>query len=200
MKKALTAIICALVFVMMAGSLASCEKSEKVGINELDLTKIDKNTTDLSNNKTQADMTSNQPTQKATPKFIWPVAKEDQISNTPGFGFRIHPITGAKEFHTGIDLGVKTKAKVFAAADGTIELAQWNGGYGLCIKIKHNGGIETLYAHLEQMLVKKGDSVKQGDVIGLAGATGVATDTQVHFEVLLNGKNIDPEEFIAKQK
>ena len=96
--------------------------------------------------------------------------------------------------HTGIDIaGAGCNGKnITAAADGTVITAGWISGYGNTVVVDHGGGITTLYAHAQRILVKKGDKVKRGDALSLVGMTGYATGPHLHFEVRENGKYVNP--------
>ena len=109
------------------------------------------------------------------------------------FGPRTNPITKANENHKGLDLSAPTGSGIFAAADGTVELAQKSSTYGNYIIINHTGGLKTLYAHCSKLLVKQGEKVSKGQVIALVGSTGQSTGPHLHFEVILNDKNLNPQ-------
>jgi murein DD-endopeptidase MepM/ murein hydrolase activator NlpD len=120
---------------------------------------------------------------------LWPI--HGYISS--GFGWRQNPFGGSSmEFHPGIDICAYYGAPVRAAADGTVESAGWDGGYGNCITIYHRDGIESLYGHLSGFAVKAGEKVKKGQVIGYEGSTGEATGPHVHFEIRVNGTPVNP--------
>lgn len=102
---------------------------------------------------------------------------------TSAFGWRIHPIFGESRFHSGTDIGADQGTPVLAAFAGKVELADFMGGYGLAVVLKHNKDTEeTLYAHLSELFVKPGEVVKQGEVIGRVGSTGNSTGPHLHFE------------------
>ena len=109
-----------------------------------------------------------------------------------GFGPRKAPTAGASTFHKGIDLAAPKGTPIYASADGTIHFSGTATGYGLYIRIKHDGGVETRYGHCSQLLVKKGEKVKKGQIIALVGSTGVSTGAHLHFEVRINGEAVDP--------
>lgn len=109
------------------------------------------------------------------------------------FGWRIHPITGDRRFHAGTDLGAATGTPVLAAYPGTVETADYVGGYGLTVILNHNNAQQTLYGHMSQLLVQPGQVVQQGTVIGLVGSTGNSTGPHLHFEV----RNLTPEGWVA---
>lgn len=123
---------------------------------------------------------------------IWPT--KGWLSS--GFGYRISPFTGLREFHKGLDISSREGTKVIATADGVVTFAGRNGLYGNMIKIDHGHGMMTRYGHLEKMLKKRGDAVKRGDVIGLMGNTGRSTGPHVHYEVFLNGLPVNPQKYI----
>ncbi len=109
---------------------------------------------------------------------------------TSAFGER--ELEGSKEKHKGIDLGAEEGTQIFAVMDGEVTIAKEDSSYGNYIVITHDNGVKTLYAHCSKLLVKKGKKVKAGDKIALVGSTGQAYGSHLHFEILINGKNIDP--------
>ena len=127
-------------------------------------------------------------------QMMFPLLIPSTISSL--FGSRVHPITGQVRFHEGTDLAAAEGTPVVAAFSGRVEIAGWLGGYGLIVVISHGDTHETRYAHLSEVLVKPGQVVKQGNVIGLVGSTGMATGPHLHFEIWQKMKNglvaIDP--------
>lgn len=118
---------------------------------------------------------------------------------TSGFGYRIDPITGQKSaYHSGIDIGTgrTVNIPVYAMSSGKVILAKWYGGYGNAVVIDHGGGLSTLYAHNNKLLVKVGDNVLGGQQIALSGSTGRSTGPHVHFGVMKNGEYIDPTPYL----
>lgn len=111
---------------------------------------------------------------------------------TSGFGKRRHPILGYTKMHRGVDFAAPTGTPIYAAGDGTVEVAGRNGGYGNYIRIRHNGTYKTAYAHLSRIKVKNGSHVRQGQIIGLVGSTGRSTGPHLHYEVLQNNKQTNP--------
>ena len=109
-----------------------------------------------------------------------------------GFGNRKHPILGFTKMHRGIDFAAPIGTPIFAAGDGIIEYSGWNGAYGKFIRIKHNGTFKTAYAHLSKIYKKRGTRIKQGDIIGTLGSTGRSTGPHLHYEILINGKQVNP--------
>lgn len=110
------------------------------------------------------------------------------------FGMRKHPILGYSKMHTGIDFAAPRGTPIYAAGDGKINYAGRKGGYGNYIKIKHNNGYETAYAHMSKFAkgMRNGRRVKQGQVIGYVGSTGRSTGPHLHYEILKKGKHINP--------
>ena len=102
---------------------------------------------------------------------------------TSVFGWRIHPITGHRRFHTGMDIAAPTGTPILAAEKGQVEMADWMGGYGLAVTINHSQGQQTLYGHMSEILVRPGQWVESGMIIGRVGSTGNSTGPHLHFEV-----------------
>ncbi|MGL9717666.1 MAG: M23 family metallopeptidase [Wolbachia sp.] len=124
--------------------------------------------------------------------FVSPLNGDFRISSK--FGNRKHPIRGKIVFHKGVDYAAKFGAPIYAVAEGVIEYIGNNGGYGKYIKVRHKNGYSTCYAHVSKFSsdVKLSSKVKQGQVIAYVGSTGVATGPHLHYEVIYNGKYIDP--------
>lgn len=100
------------------------------------------------------------------------------------------------KLHKGLDIAAAIGTPIYAAADGTVESASWDSGYGNLIKLSHGSGIETLYGHTSKMVVKAGQQVKRGQLIGYVGSTGHSTGPHVHFEVRLNGTAVNPLKYL----
>lgn len=111
---------------------------------------------------------------------------------TSGYGIRVHPVHGKWKRHTGIDLKAPVGAPIYAAADGKVLKACYYAGYGKYVRIKHVGAVDTAYGHLSRMAVRPGQRVRQGQIIGYVGVTGVTTGPHLHYEVMKNGKFINP--------
>ena len=126
----------------------------------------------------------------------WPVEGGWVSSN---FGSRMHPITGKKQFHNGVDIPGKEGANVFAVADGVVERSENNGNSGWQIEIDHGDGYKTVYSHNRANLVLVGQTVTKGEAIAELGSTGLSTGPHVHFEVSKNGSRIDPVKFLYKE-
>jgi len=108
------------------------------------------------------------------------------------FGWRQDPLTGETTFHKGVDIAVAYGHDVKAAADGVVSFAGVQNGYGNTVVVDHDGGRQTRYAHLSQELVRAGDVVSEGQVLGKSGDSGRSTGPHLHFEVLVNGRPVDP--------
>ncbi len=111
------------------------------------------------------------------------------------FGMRKHPILGFNKMHKGTDFAAPTGTPIMASGSGTITRAKWCGGGGNCIKIKHNSTYETIYAHMSKFArgMKVGKKVKQGQIIGYVGSTGMSTGPHLHYEVIVNGKKVNSQ-------
>jgi murein DD-endopeptidase MepM/ murein hydrolase activator NlpD len=132
-------------------------------------------------------------TGKSAKKFL--VRKPVSDGNiTSGFGGRNHPLLGYDKMHTGVDWGSSTGTPVFAAGNGVIDKIGWEGGYGKFIRIRHANGYETAYGHMSAFArgLEAGKKVRQGQVIGYVGSTGLSTGAHLHYEILINGRFVDP--------
>jgi murein DD-endopeptidase MepM/ murein hydrolase activator NlpD len=111
-----------------------------------------------------------------------------------GFGYRRHPILGYSKMHTGVDWANRIGTPIFAAGNGSIVSAGWQGGYGRHIEIQHANGYTTTYSHMTSFArnIQAGAKVRQGQVIGYVGSTGLSTGPHLHYEVLVNGNYVDP--------
>lgn len=113
-----------------------------------------------------------------------------------GFGQRLHPILGYYRMHSGLDIGGAQGQPIWAATEGIVIMAGWNGGYGNTVIIQHANGTTTLYAHMSGFSVSNGAYVGTGDVIGSVGSTGLSTGPHLHFEVRVNGSPVDPRPYL----
>ncbi len=127
------------------------------------------------------------------PTYIKPVSG-GRLSS--GFGKRTSPTRGASSYHKGVDWAVPTGTAVMASSSGTVTRAGWGSGYGYCVYIKHPDGRETRYGHLSKILVSVGQTVTQGQKIALSGNTGVSTGPHLHFEILINGTQVNPLNYL----
>lgn len=117
---------------------------------------------------------------------------------TSVFGRRMHPFTGKPHMHFGLDLAAPMGNSIFATADGVVTAVGHISGYGLLVSIQHPNKVSTLYAHVKKAYVKKGQRVKKGDVIAAVGSSGHSTGPHVHYEIVVDGKRVDPRKYIVK--
>jgi murein DD-endopeptidase MepM/ murein hydrolase activator NlpD len=115
---------------------------------------------------------------------------------TSGFGPRRDPKTGGQRLHKGVDFAASTGTPIYATADGVVVQAGWQSGYGRLVRIQHEFGIETRYAHLSALRVKVGQRVSRGELIGDMGASGRVTGTHLHYEVRVGGRAVNPMTYI----
>ncbi len=115
---------------------------------------------------------------------------------TSAFGYRTSPQTGGREFHKGLDIAGRMGTPIYAAADGQVIYATSKRSLGIAVKMRHGYGIETVYGHMQETLVKPGQTVKRGQQIGLMGSTGRSTGPHLHYAVLVNGKTVNPRNYI----
>jgi len=125
-----------------------------------------------------------------------PFGRPVMASISSRFGKRIDPVNGKAGYHTGIDFRADRGDKVHATADGIVKKAFKNGGYGNFVLLDHGNGYTTSFAHLDRILVKKGERVERGQVIGLVGNTGRSTGSHLHYEICLDKKPINPYQFM----
>lgn len=111
---------------------------------------------------------------------------------TSGFGLRMHPILGYARFHRGLDIGAVYGSPIVATMDGIVARAGWAGGYGNQVRLDHAGGIGTSYSHMSRIAVAAGTRVRQGQVIGYVGSTGLSTGPHLHYEMYRGGQVVDP--------
>jgi len=111
------------------------------------------------------------------------------------FGMRKHPILGYNKMHRGTDFAAPSGTPIMASGSGTITRSRWCGGGGNCVKIKHNSTYETIYAHMKSFAkgIKEGKKVKQGQIIGYVGSTGLSTGPHLHYEVIVNGNKVNSQ-------
>jgi murein DD-endopeptidase MepM/ murein hydrolase activator NlpD len=132
-------------------------------------------------------------TGKSAKKFLVRKPVSNAIMRS-GFGGRRHPILGYTKMHTGVDWATPYGTPIFASGNGVVEKVGWEGGYGKYVRLKHNNGYETAYGHMSAYAkgMEPGKRVRQGQVIGFVGSTGMSTGAHVHYEILVNGRFVDP--------
>jgi murein DD-endopeptidase MepM/ murein hydrolase activator NlpD len=128
--------------------------------------------------------------------FSWPLSRTHRV--TSQFGSRVSPISGRREHHSGIDIGAPRNTNIMAAADGKVISSGWMRGYGETIVIDHGGGYSSMYAHCSTRLVRVGQEVSRGEVIGRVGTTGWTTGPHLHFEVRVNGTPVNPINYLPR--
>ena len=126
--------------------------------------------------------------------MLWPVPGYTRLTST--YGMRVHPITGAYKLHTGIDISAPLGTSFIAAANGIVSKATYNAAYGNMVIIDHGGGVQTLYAHGDQILVQLGQTVEAGTEVLKVGSTGYSTGPHAHFEIRINGQTVNPLNFL----
>ena len=142
------------------------------------------------------EMARNKEKMLASIPAIQPVANNDLKKMASGYGYRIHPIYKVRKMHWGTDFSAKTGTPIYATGDGrVITYKNSRSGYGKHIVIDHGYGYQTLYAHMSKIDVRKGQRVKRGDVIGYIGSSGRSTAPHLHYEVIKDGKKINPINF-----
>ena len=130
---------------------------------------------------------------------IQPVSNKELKRLASGFGYRMHPIYKVRKMHWGTDFSIKTGTPVYATGDGVVRFVKSSfGGYGKQIEINHGFGYRTKYAHLSEFLVRKGQKVKRGELIAYSGNTGGSTAPHLHYEVIKDGKKVNPVNFFYK--
>ncbi|AFZ01535.1 M23 family metallopeptidase [Calothrix sp. PCC 6303] len=129
-------------------------------------------------------------------RIAFPTVKNAPV--TSGFGWRIHPITGERRFHTGIDFGADLGTPIYAVDAGSVKLAGEKGGYGNTVIINHSAGKSTLYGHASKLYVREGQQVVRGQMVAAVGSTGMSTAPHLHFEVRVNGKPVNPHPYLQQ--
>ena len=132
-------------------------------------------------------------TGKSAKKFLVRKPISDGILRS-GFGVRRHPILGYAKMHTGVDWAAPHGTAIYSAGNGEVEKVGWEGGYGKYIRIRHTNGYETAYGHMTAYAkgIESGAKVRQGQVIGFVGSTGLSTGAHLHYEIMVNGRFVDP--------
>ncbi|MBS2209901.1 M23 family metallopeptidase [Carboxylicivirga mesophila] len=131
---------------------------------------------------------------------IMPISNADLKRTASGWGYRIHPIYKVKKFHEGMDFSAPIGTDIYATADGVVtKITNEKTGYGKRIEVDHGFGYTTLYAHLDEFNVRRGQKVKRGDVIGYVGNTGGSTAPHLHYEVHVKGKKVNPQHYYFKE-
>lgn len=143
------------------------------------------------------EMAHNKEKQLAAIPASSPISNKNPYSIASGFGMRTHPILKIRKMHTGLDLAAKTGTPIYSTADGVIEVVNRSfTGYGNMIEVNHGFGYKTRYAHMQGFAVRLRQKVKRGDLLGYVGSTGLSTAPHCHYEVFVNGKQVNPVYYI----
>ncbi len=138
-------------------------------------------------------MTKNKAKMVASIPAIQPVANKNLKRMASGYGYRIHPVYKTRKLHTGMDFSAPKGTPIYATGDGRVsKVKRSRRGYGNIVKIDHGYGYETFYAHMDRFIVKRGQKVKRGDIIGFVGSTGTSTAPHLHYEVMKNNRKVNP--------
>ncbi|RYD80788.1 MAG: M23 family metallopeptidase, partial [Sphingobacteriales bacterium] len=141
---------------------------------------------------------NNQEAKLASIPAIQPVSNKDLSRVASGFGMRIDPVYGTPRMHKGLDFTSPQGTPIYATGDGTVVVAErQDGGYGNHVEINHGYGYQTLYGHMVRLKVGRGQKVKRGEVIGWVGSTGKSTGPHCHYEVKINGNQVNPVYFFS---
>lgn len=126
-----------------------------------------------------------------------PISNRNLLSIASGFGMRTHPILKIRKMHPGMDFAAKTGTPIYSTADGVVDVTNRSfTGYGNMIEVDHGFSYRTRYAHMQGFVVRKGQKVKRGDLLGYVGSTGLSTAPHCHYEVFVNGKQVNPVYYI----
>jgi murein DD-endopeptidase MepM/ murein hydrolase activator NlpD len=129
---------------------------------------------------------------------IQPVSNKDLKHTASGYGMRIHPIYHTYRFHSGMDFSAPVGTDIYATGDGVVIFSGWKQDYGNCIIIDHGFGFKTLYGHQQRNIVRMGQHVKRGEIIGYVGNTGRSTGPHLHYEVIVRDKHDNPAKYYFK--
>jgi murein DD-endopeptidase MepM/ murein hydrolase activator NlpD len=182
----------------MGGPDNSQDEAEPAGFNDV-LAMLDRLDNEISDRGQKLSVLESLLMSRSLSERVMPSGKpveEGWLSSL--YGKRSDPFTGKQEFHRGLDFAGKKGSEVIAAADGVVIWSARRSGYGNTVEVNHGNGYVTRYGHNLKNLVKVGDTVKKGQQIALMGSTGRSTGPHVHFEVLRNGKSVNPSRFIHK--
>ena len=159
--------------------------------------KIDELMAEVEQRSDRLEMLESLLVQQSMRKSTMPSGKPVGVGfNSSGYGWRVDPFTGKMAFHEGLDFMASMGSPIYAAATGIVRVATLTPDYGNLIKIDHGSGLETRYAHASAILVKVGERVKKGQIIGQVGSTGRSTGAHLHFEVRMKGAPLDPRKYL----
>ena len=170
---------------------------EEVNTSELEVAKanvqqqVENTITDIEKQKEEQERLDSLPSINGIKLAVTPI--EGRITSRYGVSSSLR-----KSTHTGLDIAAVQGTDIHVIADGTVTSASYNGTYGNLVKVDHGNGVETWYAHTSKMLVKKGDTVKAGDIIAKVGSTGNSTGPHLHLEIRINGEHVNPQNYLYK--
>jgi len=188
-------------------------KEDNTNNEELDLAILEKYTQNEEELNTQEVEIAKTAVQEKVNEKAEEIRIQEEIAKMPdvnGIKLAVKPVTGTissrygvssnlrKSTHTGLDIATPTGTPIKVVADGTVTGASYNGAYGNLVKIDHGNGVETWYAHTSKMYVSVGQKVSAGDIIAAVGTTGNSTGPHLHFEIRINGKHINPQNYLYK--
>lgn len=127
--------------------------------------------------------------------FVFPMAYATKI--TDAYGYRIHPLSGTKKWHNGVDFAAGEGTAIYATKAGTVTSATYNEAYGNMVTINHGDGYSSLYGHMTNYIVSVGDTVSAGQTIGYVGSTGWSTGPHLHFTIYYNGSDVNPLNYVS---
>lgn len=146
----------------------------------------------------ESEIESETQTRSEVPAYIFPLEDANAEVTNP-YGWQEHPVTKQKSLHSGVDLAADYGTNVLAVADGTVLDCSYDTAYGYILTLAHKDGVQTFYAHMQELLANPGDEVKQGQIIGLVGSSGWATGPHLHLGVLIDGEAVDPLEALKSE-
>ena len=170
---------------------------EEVNTSELEVAKanvqqqVENTITDIEKQKEEQERLDSLPSINGIKLAVTPI--EGRITSRYGVSSSLR-----KSTHTGLDIAAVQGTDIHVIADGTVTSASYNGAYGNLVKVDHGNGVETWYAHTSKMLVKKGNTVKAGDIIAKVGSTGNSTGPHLHLEIRINGEHVNPQNYLYK--
>ena len=146
----------------------------------------------------ESEIESETQTRSEVRAYIFPL-EDTSVEVTNPYGWQEHPVTKQKSLHSGVDLAADYGTNVLAVADGTVLDCSYDTAYGYILTLAHKDGVQTFYAHMQELLANPGDEVKQGQIIGLVGSSGWATCPHLHLGVLIDGEAVDPLEALKSE-
>ena len=154
------------------------------------------NNNNNSNNNNNNNNSGNNGGSSTSSGFLYPLPAGTSYVSC-AYGWRIHPITGNRSFHTGVDLAAASGTSIYASKSGTVTTATYDSVWGYYVTINHGDGTSTLYGHMTRFTVSAGQSVSQGQVIGYVGSTGWSTGAHLHFNIYVNGSTVNPMSYVS---